>query len=150
MLEPKEIIIHNMNGEPKTFVISKMPYFAARQVITQFIPTGTPKIGSYKDNEELAALIMKHVAVVTPEGTKLLLETRAMVENHVDLKQGLLIEKEMLEYNGGFLGGENLAIFLNALVVKAQELISKTLTPLREQSSAKAKQRSKNSKKATR
>ena len=150
MLEPKEIVITDMKGVAKTFVISKMPYYPAREVITQFIPTATPKVGDYKANEALSKILMRYVAVVLPEGQQLALETQALVEAHVDFRTGLQIEKEMLEYNAGFFDLEGISSSFEAIATKVQAWIMRTLTDSQAQSSLKAKRPSTNSKRSTR
>jgi len=150
MLEPKELTLTDMNGVAKTFVISKMPYYPAREVISQFIPTGSPKIGDYRENEKLSQIMFRYVSIVLPEGQKLALTTPTLVENHVDFKTGILLEKAMLEYNAGFFDYGAISNSLSGFAQTAQVWITKILTDSQARSSAKEKQASTNSKRSTR
>ncbi len=149
MLEPKNITIKDMNGVEKTFIISKMTYFDAREVAALFITTAAPKIGDYKENQRLALILFSYVQVIK-DGIPITLSTKTVVENHVDFKIGVTLEKEMILYNTGFFGQGEISNFLNTILVKAEQLITKTLMGLPAQSLAPNKQPSMNSKRSTR
>ena len=150
MIEPKPITIKDMNGQDRNFVISKMPYYPAREVVSQFVPTLTPKVGNYKENEKLSLLMMKYVAVVLPDGQQINLVTQALVENHVDLLTGGTLEKEMLEYNAGFFLLGAISTFFGSFRTSAEQLISKISMGLQERSSQREGRPSTNSKRSTR
>lgn len=148
--EPKEVTLETWGGVKKTFVISKLTYFAGREVLTQFPTTAAPKIGDYRKNEELAKLMFNFIAVKLEGNNNIVLSNDAAIENHCNIMCGLMLEKEMLEYNADFLANGEILNFLNTLIVKAKELISRTLMDLPVQSSQKKKRPSVSLKNTTR
>lgn len=145
MAKKKELILETEDGT-KTYVLHKIPYLSgAREVCTQFIPTGMPKIGDYKRNEELAQIIFAHVDVQLEGGKSLRLETKELVNNHVpDFQTGVKIEKEMLEFNFGFFDFGKTSALLKEFAQKHLAKILPILTESLAQLSAKEKQASKN------
>ncbi len=145
MIEPKEITIVDSKGVEHRYVISRIPYASGgREICSQFIPTSIPKLGNYQLNHELFLKMMKYVAVVTDNG-QLTLSTSALIDNHVpDVKTGLLLEKEMLEYNFGFFDLGKISAILETLGKNAKPLITKILTQLLGSSSQKDEQASEN------
>lgn len=103
LLNPERKEITDKNGETKTFILGDIPYMSGgREVCSQFITTGAPKLGDYKANEALARIIYKHVAVVLEDGTEQILSTDALINNHVSFDVGVKIELAMLEKTAGF------------------------------------------------
>jgi len=151
LIDPKIIQVSAASGVEKSFVISKLPYGSAgREILTQFVPTATPKIGDYNANHALFLKMMKYVAIIRPDGTEQLLLTQELVDNHVtDFKMGITLEKEMLEYNVGFFAQGSISSFSTVLSEKLPVLISKILMVYKEQSLAAAEQRSTNSEQST-
>jgi hypothetical protein len=129
LLEPVEREIELPEGGAKTFILSKFPAVAGREIITQYPTSAAPKIGSYSLNEELMLKLMSYVAVPMPDGKPLRLTTRALVDNHVpDFETLMRLEWAMMEYNCSFFRNGKMSGFLEALTEKAQALISSTLT----------------------
>ncbi len=138
LLLPKEIEIEGENGLKK-FVISKLPYGSAgREILTQYIPTGTPMVGSYETNHALYLKMMGYCAVVKQDGTEQALATQALIDNHIggDFAMGIKLETEMLEYNLGFFVQGSLSPFFSRLQVMLPQKISQILTALQAQLSA--------------
>jgi hypothetical protein len=134
MIQPKLIEIENDDGVVKTFVISKLPYSVGREVLSQFIPTSIPKVGDYPANHELMVKMMKFISVIKEDGTEQRLTTQALIDNHIEgFKQGVILERAMLEYNIGFLGRGNLSTFLEELKAMLPKLISEMLTAYKAQ-----------------
>lgn len=142
MLEPMDKEIPTGNGGTKTFVLSKFPAVAGREIVTQYPTTGMPKLGEYKQNEEIMLKLMCYVGIRMDNGDVLQLRTKELVNNHVpDFETLMRVEWAMMEYNCSFFrNGAASALFGN-LSEKVQQLITKTLTGLLPQSSAKGKQR---------
>ena len=143
-MKTKEFKIKDIDGVERTYILSRMPYWDAREILTQYPVTAAPKIGSYKSNEELAQKLFNFVSVnlngaITP------LTTKDYVSNHVpDAETGLKVEWAMIEYNCGFLQrGGNLG-FLESITRTMKALVTSILTTSQEQSSAKEKQPSTN------
>lgn len=143
MIEPKEITIVDNKGVERNYVISRIPYASGgREICSQFIPTSIPKLGNYQLNHELFLKMMKYVAVVTDNG-QLPLTTAALIDNHIpDVKTGLLLEKEMLEYNFGFFDLGKISAILEKFRKKLELLITKILMESQASSSHQEEQRS--------
>jgi hypothetical protein len=139
MIEPKTIEI-----EGKSFVLSKFPAVQGREIIAKYPMSAMPKLGDYAVNEETMLKLMCFVGVVI-EGRPepLALTTRALVDNHCKSWEVLAqLEMAQLEYNCSFFGNGKGSTFLEAITQKAQQLITKTLMDLSQQSSQKSKPRS--------
>jgi hypothetical protein len=144
LLEPKEVIVKTLNGDDKTYILSKFPAIAGREIIAGYPLTGIPKIGEYKANEEIMLKLMCYVAVSIPSGP-LPLSTRALVDNHVpDYETLVKLEMEMMKYNTSFFGKGEVSNFLATIAKKVLVSISPTLIPLSAQLLEAVKRRSKN------
>lgn len=149
MLEPVEIQIKCMDGQEKTFIMSKFPAIAGREIICKYPLSAAPKVGDYAVNEEIMIKLMGYVAVPQDSGVPLRLSTRALIDNHVPDYEALMkLEKAMLEYNSSFFKQGLNSILSGDLRAKAQLWILKTLIPLLGQLLDRAKQPSENSKKS--
>ena len=146
LLEPKQIEI-----DGKSFIISKFPAVAGREIISQYPLTGLPKIGEYKSNEEIMFKLMNFVGVpIKDSNLPLLLTTKALIDNHVPSWESLAkLEWSMIEYNVSFLEQGRVSTFLENIAQNIPEWIIKILIQLSEQSSQVEKQPIKNSKKVT-
>lgn len=146
MLEPKDVVI-----DGKSFILSKFPAVAGREIVTQYPISAVPKLGDYKTNEDIMLKIMNYVAIPMPNGVKALqLSTRELIDNHVPSWEMLMkVEWEMMSYNCSFFQNGRVSTFLNECAEMLPAWITKTLTPLLQQSSQTGKRHSKNSKKAT-
>jgi len=143
LLEPKEVEFTTQGGEVKTFLLSKFPAIAGREIVAKYPLSAMPKLGDYAVNEETMLKLMAFVAVSLPTGP-LRLSTRALVDNHVpDWETLARLEVGMMEYNCSFFGNGRASTFFEAIGQKAQALISKTLMDLSGQLSPKAARRSK-------
>lgn len=137
MIEPKEIEVQTESG-PRTFVLSKFPAIAGREIITQYPTTALPKIGDYKTNEALMLKVMAHVSAVTEAGDRILLSSRALVDNHVpDFEALMRIEWAMMEYNCSFFRNGALSSLAERAPAVLSRLVSQMLTDLSQQSSVK-------------
>lgn len=121
LLEPKTITIEEPAMEEgkapiiRNFIISKYPALAGREIVTQYLTSGLPKIGDYKRNEELAIKSLSYAAVVTPAG-ELRLSNRDLIENHVgSFETCLRLEWAMLEYNCSFFRNGRASSFLKGI-----------------------------------
>jgi hypothetical protein len=141
LLEPKEITVKTQSGVEKTFIISKFPAIAGREIITKYPVSNMPKVGDYSVSEETMLKLMAFVAVPIADATPQPLSNRALVDNHIpDWETLCKIEAAMLEYNCSFFGNGLALNFFQGIAQKAQALITQTLTDLSAQSSAKEKQ----------
>lgn len=150
LLEPKEMAIPLMGQGEKTFILSKFPAIAGREIITQYPVTAMPKIGDYKTNEELMLKIMAFVGVPREGGEPLRLTTRELVDNHVPDWEALVrLEIAMMDYNCAFFSDGRASAFLASAVSTALPWITSTLTGLSESLSRAAQQPGGSSKRAT-
>lgn len=138
MLSPKTVSIECQDGSKKDFVLSKFPAIAGREIVSQYPLSAIPKLGDYKVNEEIMLKLLSYVGVEIGTGSPLPLNTRALVDNHVpDFEALMRLEAAMLEYNCSFFQNGKVSTFFEAIAMKAQALITKTLTDFAQSSSAK-------------
>lgn len=131
MLEPIDKAIPLPDGTSKSYVLTKFPAIAGREIVTQYPTTGIPKVGEYKQNEEIMLKLMAFVGVRQENGTVLMLTTRELVNNHCpDFETLMKLEWAMMEYNCSFFRNGVASGLLSNLSGKVQQLITKTLTDL--------------------
>lgn len=133
-IEPKQITLSG-----KTYVLTKFPATVGREIITQYPTSALPKIGEYKTNHALMLKIMGYVGVmVDGRQEPLMLTTEDLVNNHVAKTEDLMkLEWSMIEHNFDFFGDGRASGWLAMVADRITPLISKTLTDLLAQSSAK-------------
>lgn len=139
MMHPKPILIGN-----KKFILSKFPATDGREIVTQYVSSGLPKIGDYKRNEELLFKLMAFVAIELPSGP-LLLTTKELINNHIENWEDLAkLELEMMDYNCAFFRDGRASSFFEGIAQNVQAWILKTLMASSPQSSPMEKQPSTN------
>jgi hypothetical protein len=146
LLQPTEILIKTLDGDERTYVISKFPAVAGREILTQYPVTAMPRIGAYKENEALMLKMMAYVAVPTDDPDRpIVLKTRALVDNHVpDWETLARIELALINYNCSFFRDGRTSAFFAGLGTKAASRITEILTGLLANLSVAAKQPSRN------
>ncbi len=127
MIEPKEIEI-----DGKTFIISKLPATAGREILGKYGLSSIPKIGDYKVNEEMMFKLLCYTAIkIKDSGTLIKLTTRELIDNHCHgeyMTETLIkLEREMFSYNFSFFQKGRVSTFFQDIAQKIPELISKTL-----------------------
>lgn len=149
MLEPKELVLKDASGKERTFILSKFPAIAGREIITKYPVSNVPKIGEYQQSEEVMLKLMAFVSVQLPDGQAQALTTRGLVDNHTgDWETLAKLEWAMLEYNCSFFGKGLNSGSLESISQKAVTWITQTLMPLLEQSLPAEKRRSGSSKRS--
>lgn len=144
MLQPKDLTVTTQAGEERTFILSKFPAIAGREIVAKYPLSAMPKLGDYAVNEETMLKLMAYVGV-PQDGDRppLRLTTRALIDNHIpDWETLARVEVAMMEYNVSFFGNGKASSFLETIATKAQQLLSQTLTDLSGQSSPQKKRRS--------
>lgn len=117
------------DGTTASYIISKFPAVAGREIVTQYPVSAIPKLGDYGVNEELMLKLMCFVGVTTEAGTVQNLSTRMLVDNHVpDFETLMKIEMAMMEYNCSFFAQGKVSNVLEGLFSKAKALIMPMLT----------------------
>lgn len=147
LIKPKTITVKDMDGQEKSFVISRFPATVGREIIAKYPLSNTPKIGDYGQSTEAMFLLCRFVGVPQEDGSVLALETQALIDNHImDGEQLIRIELEMLQYNTSFFGLAGKFDSLESVLDFLAPWIIKTLIPLLQQSSQAATQHFENSK----
>jgi hypothetical protein len=140
MIEPKEIEI-----DGKVFIIHKFDAYSGREIISQYVVSGVPKLGDYAKNEEISLKMMAFVSVPMPSGVPLKLSNKVLVNNHVtDFEMLLKIEMALMEYNCSFFQNGRISGFLDSISEKLPAWILKISKALSEQSSRTEKPHSEN------
>jgi len=141
LLKPKEVKLSDADGIERTYMVSRLPAVAGREIVTQYPLSAMPKVGDYAVNEGMMLKLMAYVAVVKDDGTELRLTTRVLIDNHVsDWEVLAKLEMAMMEHNVSFFRNGRALNFFEAIARKAQPWISQMLTDLSGQLSPKGKQ----------
>lgn len=127
MIEPKNLTIGD-----KTYILSKFPAVAGREIVASYPLSGLPKLGDYKTNEAVMLKLMAFVGVQIPNMPQpLMLTNQDLINNHVPNWEVLAkIEIAMMEYNCSFFQNGGVSTFLDAINQKLPQWISKMLTAL--------------------
>lgn len=134
MIEPKPLPLTLQNGTEKTFILSKFPAVAGREIVAKYPLSNVPKLGDYDVSETTMLKLMAFVSIELDGGQAIPLSTRALIDNHVgDWLTLARLEFEMLEYNTGFFGKGLNSGFLTNIGPKLQAWITPILTGLSEQ-----------------
>lgn len=143
LLDAVEKTFTTPKGE-RTYILSKFPAVAGREIIAKYPLSAMPKLGDYAVSEETMLKLMAHVGVPREGMAPLELSTRALVDNHVpDWETLARIELAMMELNCSFFGDGRALSFLQGIAQQGKEWISETLTPLLAQLSKAGKPPSK-------
>ena len=141
LIKPLEIEVKSIDGESKTFMISRVPASKGREIFTQYIPTAMPKVGDYKSNEKLMKMLMSHVDVKAADGSWVRLNQDPILDSHVtDWEMLAKLELEMVKYNTNFFSPEKLSSVLAKFNQTLPERVMSMLNRLSGQLSAKSKQ----------
>jgi hypothetical protein len=127
LIKPKTIQVKDVDGVERSFIISRLPAVAGREILAKYPVSNIPKLGEYQASVEAMRLLMSHVAVELDTGV-LRLSTQALIDNHVPDGEALLrLEFAMLEYNTSFFGKGGPSGFFDGLIRKHLPLIIQTL-----------------------
>lgn len=125
LIEPKQITI-----DGKSFIISKFPAVAGREIVCKYPLSGLPKLGDYKVNEETMFKLMNFVAVQIND-TQIRLSTLELVNNHTGSWETLgKVEIAMMEYNCTFFQKGRISTFFDDIARIVPVWTSKILTAL--------------------
>ncbi len=143
--DPKEVTVTDIDGNPKTFLVSKMPAWDGLEIIARFpgalVATALPKIADWEIVQQLQLKIMKYVAVVIND-KPFPLVTQVLIDQHVsDWSMFIQILKAEVAYNKGFFQQETISNFFADIVQQYKVKISEMLTQSSGQSSPAGKQR---------
>ncbi len=131
LLHPKDIKIKTLDGDERTYFVSRLPAIAAREVITQYPISATPKVGDYARNVELMLRLMSYCGVVTADGSYLRFRTQALIDNHVPDGETLMrLEFEAFNHNTSFFRDGKMLNTLDSMFQRVIGSIAETLTRL--------------------
>lgn len=140
LLSPKEITLTDQNGKERIFIISKFPAVVGREIMSQYLSTGLPKIGDYGMNQTMMLKLMSYVAVPIKDGAPQRLINRALIDNHAGDWETLgCIEVEMMQYNSSFFLRDKALTFFDAIMGMIVSRATEILTGSLPQSSTQAK-----------
>ena len=130
LLETKDIVIKDLDGNDRTYIISKFPAVAGREITDKYPVTDVPKLSSYEESEKVMLKAMRYVGVKVNDSV-LVLVNIDLVNNHVpDWKTLRTLEEELLKYNYFFFKPGQTSAFLADLAQNIPQWISKMLTGL--------------------
>lgn len=128
LIKPLDITVTDLDGEERTFIISRLPATVGREILAKYPVANAPKLGDYGVSSEAMRLMMKYVAIPREMGDPLCLTTQALIDNHVPDGQTLIkLEFEMLRYNCDFFGLGSNQDLAGSLIRKYLPLITSTL-----------------------
>lgn len=150
LIKPQTITVTDADKTPHTFVVSRMPAVAGREVLAKYPLANMPKTGDYSVSQEAMLLMMSYVGKEMENGDVLRLKTQGLIDNHVPDGEALIrLEIEMLRYNTSFFGSAGGKNFLDSLLDKITGTlpsIIKTLIHSLQQSFPQDSQPTRNSK----
>jgi hypothetical protein len=127
LIKPKEVELKDIDGNLKTFIISRLPAVAAREILAKYPVSNIPKLGEYQASADAMKLLMSYVGVQLSGGVQRL-TTADLINNHVaDGEQLLRLEFAMLEYNTSFFGNGGPSGLVETLIKKYLPLTIQTL-----------------------
>ena len=128
LIKPQDVTVTDLDGEERTFIISRLPATVGREILAKYPVANAPKLGDYGVSSEAMRLMMKYVAIPREMGEPLCLTTQALIDNHVPDGQTLIkLEFEMLRYNCDFFGLGSNQDLAGSLIRKYLPLITSTL-----------------------
>ena len=128
LIKPQDVTVTDLDGEERTFIISRLPATVGREILAKYPVANAPKLGDYGVSSEAMRLMMKYVAIPRDMAEPLCLTTQALIDNHVPDGQTLIkLEFEMLRYNTDFFGIGSNQDLVGSLIRKYLPLITSTL-----------------------
>lgn len=139
LIDPKPVSINN-----KKFLLSKFPAIQGRKIISSYPLTSLPKVGDYKQNEEIMLELMGFVAVDIGGNIQRLNSPDFVNAQTGDWETLVKLEISMIEYNCSFFRDGLVSTIWKDLAQKLPGWISKTLITSLEPLLPKIKQLFKN------
>lgn len=129
-IEPKELELRTASGKVKTFILTKFPAIAGREILAKYPIANLPKLGDYDVSKDVMLKAMSHVGVmVEGRDEPLMLTTAALIDNHVEDTLTLArLEIAVLDHSFGFFGGGETSFSFEAILARLRPLISQMLT----------------------
>lgn len=121
----------------KDVYISKMTATRARKILVMY-PSGlyqSFKEKNYDASEQICLELLAHSAVEIEPNQLMRLETPALIDNFIDPKQIMILEKALFEHTFGFFPIGDFLVGLEGFASKIEGWAVKTATRLLQQSS---------------
>lgn len=139
MIKPKEISIMDIDGDEKTYIITRFPATVGMEILYKLPSSGIPKIGDFGELKEVRNEIFRYIYVKTDNGD-IALSTKALIDNHItDGETAYKIMGAILSYNYQSLGKLMSGGLISSMSEKILNIARRLLTELSPQSSAKNK-----------
>lgn len=130
LIKPKEVQVKDVDGNLHTYTISRLPAVAGREVFAKYAFSNMPKMGEYKQSEEVMVLLMSHVAKHIDD-LEIRLKTQSLIDNHVpDFHALMLLEIEMMRYNSRFFENGSASSLLDLALEKIADALPKIIETL--------------------
>jgi len=118
--KPVEIIVNNSDSEEIKLIISKLPATTCLKVLS--LSGGGIGLNDPLKVEEITKLVSPYIGIMKDENL-ILLQTTALVDNHLDGEALLRALIEVLRYNTSFLGFSQHLSFTAWVQHKIKDLI---------------------------
>jgi hypothetical protein len=140
LIKPIPLVLKCEDGKERTYILSNFPAVDGREIVSKYIAANMPKIGDYKESEEIMIKLMSYVAVKNgPVETRL--STKDLINNHCPGFEELMkIEMAMMEKNCSFFRDGRSLDFLENLTQMVARKVSEMLMLSSVQSSPTEKQ----------
>lgn len=122
LIDAKPVTINNKN-----FILSKFPAIQGRKIISTYPLTSLPKVGDYKQNEQIMLELMGFVAVDIGGNITRLASPDIVNSQTGDWETLVKLELAMIEYNCSFFRDGLVSTIWKDLAQKLPGWISKTL-----------------------
>ena len=149
LIDAERKVFKTVKGEEVIYFIGKVPWMSGgREILAEYIPSGLPKVGDYKKNEDLARILYANAVAVDKDNNHYPLTTDSMINNHVpDVKVAMELEAAVFDKSTDFLILGRLQEYRSAWSQTLDSLIANLPTQLQGLFSAPALPPSKSSEK---
>lgn len=122
LIKPIPLVL-KCDGKERTFILSNFPAVDGREIVSKYIAANMPKVGDYKESEEIMIKLMSYVAVRNGS-VETRLSTKDLINNHCPGFEELMkIEMAMMEKNCSFFrDGRSLDFFENLTQMVARKV----------------------------
>lgn len=143
MLKPKEFKVVDIDGDERTFTLTRFPATIGMEIFYRLPMSAVPKIGDFEALKDVRNDIFKYV-YVEANGNPIPLSTTALIDNHTnDAETALKIIGAMLQHNFSFFQKGTISAFFDNIAAKVPDMAQKILTQLSPVLSKQNKPRSK-------
>lgn len=130
LIKPKTIQIKTMDGETKSYILSRFPATDGMEIFYRIPTSAMPKIGDFEALKGVRDDIFKFIAVEI-NGAQQTLSMKALIDSHVpDAETGLKLIGAMLEYNYSFFQRGTISAFFDVVAAKVPDIAQRILIQL--------------------